>query len=70
VGKVLVEGSTWVSTPRISPDGKHIAFYDHGNSGGDDRGAVAVVDVDGKKTVLSEDWASLQGLAWSPKARF
>jgi len=68
VGKVLVEGSNWVSTPRISPDGKHIAFYDHGNSGGDDRGAVAVVDMDGKKTVLSENWSSLQGLAWSPKA--
>ena len=66
VGKVLLEGSNWVSAPRISPDGKHIAFYDHGNSGGDDRGAVAVVDMDGKKTVLSENWASLQGLAWSP----
>ena len=67
VGKVLLEGSNWVSAPRISPDGKHIAFYDHGNSGGDDRGAVAVVDMDGKKTVLSENWASLQGLAWSPR---
>ena len=33
VGKVLLEGSNWVSAPRISPDGKHIAFYDHGNSG-------------------------------------
>jgi Tol biopolymer transport system component len=67
-GKVLIEGSNWVSTPRISPDGKHIAFYDHGNATGDDRGAVAVVDMNGKETVLSENWASMQGLAWSPKA--
>jgi Tol biopolymer transport system component len=67
-GKVLVEGSNWISSPRISPDGKHIAFFDHGNSQGDDRGDVAVVDLDGKKTVLSANWASLEGLAWSPRA--
>ncbi|MGZ4824570.1 MAG: protein kinase domain-containing protein [Terriglobales bacterium] len=67
-GKVLLEGSNWVSNPRISSDGKHIAFFDHGNAGGDDRGAVAMVDLDGKKTVLSADWASLQGLDWSPRS--
>ncbi len=64
--KVLLAGSGWMSCPRISPDGKHIAFYDHGNSSGDDRGAVAVVDLNGNKTVLSGGWASLEGLAWSP----
>jgi eukaryotic-like serine/threonine-protein kinase len=66
VGKELLEGSNWISAPRISPDGKRIAFYDHGNSTGDDRGAVAVIDMNGNKTVLSENWASMQGLAWSP----
>jgi Tol biopolymer transport system component len=65
-GKVLQEGSNWYSNPRISPDGQHIAFFDHGNSTGDDRGAVAVVDLAGNKKTLSTDWASLQGLAWSP----
>ncbi|MBV9609862.1 MAG: PD40 domain-containing protein, partial [Acidobacteria bacterium] len=66
-GKVLVAETNWISTPRISPDGKHIAFFDHGNSIGDDRGDVAVVDLDGKKTTVSAGWASLQGLDWSPR---
>ena len=35
---------------------------------GDDGGAVAVVDLAGKKKMLSEGWDSVQGLAWSPDA--
>jgi hypothetical protein len=67
VGKVLVEGPNWISAPRISPDGRLVAFFDHGNAGGDDRGDVAILDTTGKRTTLSKDWASMQGLAWSPK---
>ncbi|MGH9521277.1 MAG: protein kinase domain-containing protein [Terriglobales bacterium] len=69
VGKVLVAGSNWVSDPRISRDGKSIAFFDHGNSIGDDRGDVAMVDLNGKKTTLSTGWSSLQGLDWSPNGQ-
>lgn len=65
-GKVLVAGANWISAPRISRDGKRIAFFDHGNAIGDDRGDVAMVDLNGNKTTLSTGWASLQGLDWSP----
>jgi eukaryotic-like serine/threonine-protein kinase len=67
VGTVLLEGSNWVSAPHISRDGKYVAFFDHGNSFGDDRGAVAVVDLKRHEKILSDGWASLEGLAWSPK---
>jgi dipeptidyl aminopeptidase/acylaminoacyl peptidase len=32
----------------------------------DDRSSVVVLDLQGKKTVLTEEWATVQGLAWSP----
>ncbi len=67
-GKALIERTNWISDARISPDGKTIAFFDHDNANGDDRGAVAIVDMQGKVTQLATGWASLEGLAWSPKA--
>src|SRR4029078_8823202 len=42
-----------------------IAFLDHDQLG-DSGGSVSVVDLNGRKTTLSPDWKSLQGLAWSP----
>src|SRR5262249_27111082 len=33
---------------------------------GEDEGAVAVVDLGGRKTVLSSGWKNLKGLAWAP----
>lgn len=53
----------WLSYARISPDGKHIAFFEH--PAGDDRGQVCVVDLEGHKRVLSDGWSSLAGLAWA-----
>src|SRR4029077_16773225 len=41
VGKVLFDSINWISNPKISPDGKWIAFADHENTGGDDEGSVA-----------------------------
>ena len=35
-GKVLLDGINWISHPKISPDGKWIAFADHENISGDD----------------------------------
>ncbi len=63
-GRVLVEGGGYFSNPRFSPRGDRIAFFEHPIKY-DDRGNVAVVDLAGKKTVLSEGNGALEGLAWS-----
>ena len=67
IGKVLSEGVN-ISHIRISPDGSRVAFLEHPLIK-DDRGSVAVVDRAGHKTVLSDGWASAEGLAWSPNGR-
>ncbi len=64
IGKTLYETSGWIGYPRISPGGDRIAFMEH-DVPDDDRGWISVVDLAGKKTRLSEEWASEQGLAWS-----
>ncbi len=67
-GKVLLDGINWISHPKISPDGKWIAFADHENISGDDEGSLAVIAADGngKERKLSSGWTSLQGILWSP----
>ena len=67
-GKVLIDTINWMSHPKISPDGKWVAFADHENTGGDDEGSVAVISADGKEPEkkLSSGWTSLQGILWSP----
>ena len=67
LGKVLYEADGWIGNPRVAPDGKSVAFVDHPQTG-DDGGAVAVLNLAGKKTKLSDGWDSIQGLAWSPDA--
>jgi eukaryotic-like serine/threonine-protein kinase len=65
VGKVLYETPGWIGDPRFSPRGDLIAFLDHPvplNDGGQ----VAVVDLGGNEKILSRNWSSAQGLAWSP----
>jgi Tol biopolymer transport system component/predicted Ser/Thr protein kinase len=66
IGKVLYETSGgWISYPRVSPKGDAIAFIDHALRA-DDGGSIAVVDLSGKKTKLTQDWYGTQGLAWAP----
>ncbi|HEX8710851.1 MAG TPA: winged helix-turn-helix domain-containing protein [Terracidiphilus sp.] len=64
LGHVLYESSGWISHARISPNGREIAFLDHPTFD-DDEGSVAVVGLNGRKTVLSTGWESEEGLAWS-----
>jgi hypothetical protein len=64
-GKLLYETDGHISFPRVSPDGRTIAFFDH-PFWGDDQGFVAVVDLAGKKKTLTRHFESLRGLAWSP----
>ena len=65
VGHILYETDGWISHPRISPKGDKVAFLDHATHD-DDRGAVSVVDLSGKKKILSSGWESEEGLAWAP----
>jgi len=64
-GKVLAETGGYFSDPRFSPRGDRIAFFEHPFKY-DDRGEVAMVDLAGKKIVLSEGYWGEEGLAWSP----
>jgi eukaryotic-like serine/threonine-protein kinase len=64
MGKVLYETAGWVSHPRISSDGKTIAFIDHPFER-DDAGFIATVDQSGNKKTLTQHFVSAQGLAWS-----
>ncbi len=65
-GKLLYEADGWIGHIRISPKADMVAFIDHPELG-DDGGAVAVVDLAGKRTTLSTGWDSVQGIAWSPR---
>jgi serine/threonine protein kinase/Tol biopolymer transport system component len=67
-GKIVYKVAVprWISHPRISRDGKRIAFCEHGVRG-DDRGSVTIIDSDGGNAKSFGSFASLYGLAWSPK---
>jgi len=68
VGKVVykIAAPGWISHPRISRDGKRIAFCQHSQRS-DDRGSVTIINSDGSGSAKSYgDFASLYGLAWSP----
>ena len=68
IGKVLYEASGYLSDPRVSPDGRHVAFAEHPFRW-DDRGTVKIVDRAGKPTVVTRDFPSIEGLAWRPGRR-
>ena len=65
IGKVLYKTAGWISDLRFASNGDRLAFIDH-NLLGDDGGTISVVDLSGKKTDLTERWASAYGAAWSP----
>jgi eukaryotic-like serine/threonine-protein kinase len=66
-GKVLYETGGWISHPRVSRKGDMIAFIDHPIQG-DSIGGVSVVDTNGNKRSLSQNYGGgAVGLAWSPK---
>ena len=67
-GKVLFETTGWISYPRVSRDGKMVAFLHHPLVQ-DDRGTVMIVDQAAKARILSDGWEAEQGLAWSVAGR-
>jgi DNA-binding winged helix-turn-helix (wHTH) protein len=66
VGHVLFETVPGrISHLRVSPRLDRVAFLEHPVPD-DDRGSVVTIDRQGVRTTLSSDWASLEGLAFSP----
>jgi serine/threonine protein kinase/WD40 repeat protein len=65
IGKTLAETSDWLYTPRVSPRGTEVAYFDYPIPG-DDRGTLELMSSDGKHRTLTGPWATLEGLAWSP----
>jgi dipeptidyl aminopeptidase/acylaminoacyl peptidase len=66
LGRTILETDGWISHPRISPDGRRVAFLEHPRYG-NDYGYVAVSDAAGKASRISEAWEGVQGLAWTPR---
>ena len=64
-GNVLARSTAYISAVRVSPSGDRIAFVEH-DIDGNSRGAVAVVDGKGRRTVLTPEYFDVNGLAWSP----
>jgi serine/threonine protein kinase len=66
MGKAIFETTGSITQPRVSRDGKSVAFLFHPVQG-DDRGSVMVVSPGANPIVLSDGWEAEQGLAWGPK---
>jgi hypothetical protein len=68
-GQVLAGSAGWISHPRLSPDGRHLAWIEHPVPG-DDRGFLMVSDLqDRRPRPLGKEWGTIQGLAWRPDSR-
>jgi serine/threonine protein kinase/dipeptidyl aminopeptidase/acylaminoacyl peptidase len=68
IGKPLYQTGGWIGHPRLSPKGDLIAFADHPLQG-DDSGLLTVVDLAGKKKLISTQWFTIQGVAWAPDGK-
>ncbi|HEX7254257.1 MAG TPA: protein kinase, partial [Thermoanaerobaculia bacterium] len=64
LGNVIATFPGWIDCPRISPDGKQIAYAEHPQRG-DQLGRVVVVDASGKRLFQSAQENSINGIAWS-----
>ena len=64
IGNVLLQTAGSISQIRFSPDGQWIAYVDH-PSRNSDGGSIAIVNRKGERRVLSDNWGTLRGMAWS-----
>ncbi len=62
-GRLAYESSAWILSPRVSPRGGRIAFYEGLPFNGY---ALSVVDSQNRKTVLGPFWADWWSSPWSP----
>jgi eukaryotic-like serine/threonine-protein kinase len=65
LGKVLYETNGWLSNVRVSPDGRHLAFFEH-PIGGDNGGDLMVLEPGGDARRLAARLDTAAALAWHP----
>jgi serine/threonine protein kinase len=61
-GNRIADGPT-ISYPRLSPDGKRVAYLEYSGLS-DDTGCLVIVDRAGKRLYTSPTWKSIEGLGW------
>lgn len=67
-GHILYQQSSgWLGHPRFSPDGTLIAFENHPIDSDD--GSIDVVDLQGKRRIITQGWLSIEGIAWHPSGK-
>ncbi len=66
IGTLLYEATGWLSQPRLSPNGKFVAFIDHPERG-DNAGRLLIFDVRRRKPAEGPQIGGTAGLAWSPR---
>ncbi len=66
IGHVLAESHGWISSPRISPDQKRVAFVEH-PAAGDARGIAKCLDLNGVLERSSDERERLLALCWSAR---
>ena len=68
IGNVLFKTNGYISHPRISPDGKRVAFLEHPVYG-DDRGYLDLADAGANLKRLTVESQGEEGVAWRPDGR-
>lgn len=65
LGKPIYESETWLNSLRVSPRGDAVALVQYSTDGAD-IGRIIILDKNGKQLARSEEYVSVEGLAWEP----
>ena len=64
IGTVLAEASGWMSDPRVSPDGKFVAYMEHPERG-DNAGRLVILELARRRRAEGPVVGGVSGFAWS-----
>jgi hypothetical protein len=64
--RTLYESDGSIQFPRVSRDGRRVAFLED-PSGAGSRGRIVVVNENGAPEFLTREWNNARGVAWSPR---
>jgi dipeptidyl aminopeptidase/acylaminoacyl peptidase len=67
-GRVLYQSDGYLSELRAAPDGTRFAAFEH-RMKWEAPAALVVIDLQGRKSVLSEEYPFTRGLAWEPAGK-